>query len=94
MLRTFIGAVALAASVPAFAEQSRTVRYNDLNLASPAGIERLEDRINGAARLVCGARDDYRQSLILQAETRKCIADAKARAMAQVARLEAKAVRG
>ena len=94
MLKTLIGALALAATVPAVAAESRTVRYDDLNLASAAGIERLESRINGAARQVCGARDDYRQSLMLQAETKKCIADAKARAMAQVARLEASAARG
>lgn len=94
MLKTLIGAMALAATVPAFAVESRVVRYDDLNLASPAGIERLERRINGAARLVCGARKDNRESLMLLPETRKCIADAKARAMAKVAVLEANAARG
>ena len=95
MLKTMIGALALAATLPAAAAaETRLVRYDDLNLASPAGFERLERRINHAAREVCRASSDYRQTLILLPETKKCIAEAKAGAMAQVARLDAGAVRG
>lgn len=94
MLKTLIGALALAATLPATAAESRIVRYDDLNLANPAGVARLERRINNAAREVCGAGSDYRASLILLADTKKCIAEAKARAMAQVARLDAGATRG
>lgn len=95
MLKTLIGALALAAILPAAAAaETRAVRYDDLNLASSAGFDRLERRIDNAAREVCGAGSDYRESLILLAETKKCIADAKARAMAQVARLDTGAARG
>lgn len=94
MLKNLIGALALAATLPATAAESRIVRYDDLNLANPAGVARLERRINNAAREVCGAGSDYRESLILLADTKKCIAEAKARAMAQVARLDAGATRG
>lgn len=97
MFKTFAclmaASAALATAVPAVAG-TRMVRFDDLNLATPAGVDRLESRIAGAARQVCGARDDYRQSLVLQAATKKCIAEAKARAMDQVARLDIGAARG
>lgn len=53
-------AMSCAASVGAFAAdaQSRSesvvVRYDDLNLANPAGIDKLYQRIQAAARVVCG----------------------------------------
>lgn len=95
MFKTMIGALALAATLPAAAAaETRVVRYDDLNLTNPAGFERLERRINHAAREVCRANADYRQSLIQLPETKKCVAEAKARAMAQVARLGAGAARG
>ena len=94
MFKTLIGALALAATLPAAAAETRVVRYDDLNLANAAGIERLERRINNAARDVCGATSDYRESLVMLADTKKCIAEAKARAMAQVARLDIGAARG
>lgn len=34
-----------------------TVKYGDLNLANPQGVERLYRRIVGAARQVCGGSD-------------------------------------
>ena len=95
MLKTLIGALALAATLPAAAAaETRVVRYDDLKLTTPAGLERLERRINNAAREVCDASTDYRESLILLADAKKCIAEAKARAMAQVARLDTRAARG
>lgn len=93
MLKTLIGALALAAALPAAAE-TRVVRHEDLDLSTEAGIERLERRISGAARAVCGARGNYRESLIALAATQKCISESKARAMAQVARLDTRAGRG
>lgn len=95
MFKTLIGALALAATLPvAAAAETRVVRYDDLNLTTPAGIERLERRISGAARDVCGVGSNHRSSLIMLADTKKCIAEAKARAMAQVARLDTGATRG
>lgn len=94
MFKQFVCILAMAASVPAAAAQTRIVRFDDLNLSAPAGLERLERRIDGAARAVCGAERDQRQSLTLQAGADKCVAEAKARAMAQVAALETGAARG
>lgn len=95
MIKTLISALALVATLPAAAlAGTRSVPYSDLNLSSPAGVERLERRIDSAARDVCGATSNYRESLALLADTKKCIAEAKARAMAQVARLDTGVARG
>lgn len=92
MLKTMIGVLALAAALPAAAE-TRTVRYDDLNLASPIGVERLERRIANAARDVCRVAD-FPVSLTEKAAGEKCIAESKARAMEQVARLDLGVARG
>jgi UrcA family protein len=88
MLKTITCGIALAATAlaaaPAAAD-SRVVRYDDLNLASEAGMKKLEQRINSAARAVCGSGHDYRQSLALQAGTKKCIAEARSRAFSDFA---------
>lgn len=98
MLKTISGALALAAAfspaLPAFASDSRVVRYDDLNLASPAGQERLQRRIDSAARDVCGGGSATRESLAVLAQTQKCIAQAKTRAQAQVARVTTNDARG
>lgn len=92
MLKTLICALALGAALPA--AETRVVRYDDLNLSTEAGMKRLETRINGAARVVCGAGGNYRESLAALAAKQKCISESKARAMAQVARIDTRAARG
>lgn len=92
MLKTMIGVLALAATLPAAAE-TRAVRYDDLNLASSAGVERLERRIHNAARDACRI-PDFRVSLTEKAAGDKCVAETKARAMEQVARLDLGVARG
>lgn len=101
MLKTMIGALALAATLPAVAsdngalqQENRSVRYDDLNLSSAAGMERLERRIEVAARSVCGVR---RASPTRPGEFtrgRACMAAAKARAAKQVAALDIVRARG
>ena len=86
-------ALATASFAAPAAAESRMVRYADLDLATPEGQARMERRIAGAAREVCGA-DGARHSALADSATRECIADAKARARAQVARLDGKTVRG
>lgn len=93
MLKSLACVLALTAAVPAVAE-TRVVRYDDLNLSSPAGLERLDRRIDAATRQVCGADETYRSSLADRGAVRKCIAEAKARAADQVARREIGATRG
>ena len=95
MLKTMIGALALATSVSAVAGESRVVRYDDLNLATPAGMERLERRIDSAARSVCRTPSTERvMGLAANAEIQACIAAAKAKAAPQVAALGRAQARG
>lgn len=100
MLKTLIGALVLTAALPAAAASddvqhtSVIVRYDDLNLANPAGMERLERRINAAAREVCGIRSSSRSRPGEFADGRACMAAAKAKAAKQVAALEIAPARG
>lgn len=49
---------ALAATADTFPDaNSVVVRYDDLNLANPAGIEKLYRRIRTAAKIVCGGSE-------------------------------------
>ena len=64
-------------SVPALAAdddgERRTVvvRYDDLNLTSVEGRDRLNSRVKAAVRVVCNSRPNYRMTLneITQAQT-------------------------
>lgn len=95
MLKIICGALALAATIPAVAGETRLVRYDDLNLASPAGQERLQRRIDTAARRVCGDANARRVlGLATSTKARACIAKAKANAADQVAALDIKQARG
>jgi UrcA family protein len=40
--------------------RSKSVRYGDLNLSNPAGVETLYVRLEGASQQVCAPREDYR----------------------------------
>ena len=92
MLKTIACVLALstslAASLPATAADSRLVRYDDLNLANRAGMERLERRISAAAKGVCGANSTVALPLGEAVQTKSCIAKARASAREQIAALE------
>ena len=99
MLKTVIGALAVAVTVPAAAApamdyETRVVRYDDLDLASSTGFDQLEKRIDVAARAVCGARAGMLVSPSELALTRACMVQAKAKAAKQVAALQPQATRG
>ncbi len=91
MLKSIACGLALAASLPAAAlaaepeVKSEVVRFDDLNLASPAGIATLERRITSAARRVCSYRDDRGLSRIVPKEVSDCLDDALASARQEVA---------
>lgn len=64
-------------TVPAAAEdggERRTVvvRYNDLNLASVEGRDRLNLRVKSAVRTVCNSRPNYRPTLTERARSQNC----------------------
>ncbi len=91
MLKSIVYGLTLAASLPAAAlaaepvVKSELVRYDDLNLASPAGVATLERRINSAARRVCNYYDDRGLSRIRSKEVSDCLDDALASARQEVA---------
>ena len=60
-----IGLSVPAAAAAADDGERRTVvvRYNDLNLASVEGRERLNSRVKSAVRTVCNSRPNYRMTL-------------------------------
>ena len=70
-------AMCIGLAVPAAAEddgERRTVvvRYDDLNLASVEGRDRLATRVKSAVRTVCNSRPHYRQSLTERATALEC----------------------
>lgn len=90
MLKTTACVLALFASVPAAAgsspvTQSETVRFDDLNLANPAGVGKLERRLEAAARRVCGFEEARTYGWIVRAQAANCMAGALASARQQVA---------
>lgn len=94
MLKPISAALALAAlslapapAAAAAAPQGQTVRYDDLDLARPADVERLERRIDQAARSVCGYGVE-RTGLGEFARSRACFATTRAQARRQVAVLD------
>jgi UrcA family protein len=62
--------------------RSHTIRYAELDLAKPQGVEALYIRIGGAARRVC--RADFSLRLRDRLNMRNCYQDAIGRAVKQV----------
>jgi len=48
---------------------SVTISYADLNLASPSGAEKLQQRITFAARVICGYEDTRQYDLVVATNT-------------------------
>jgi UrcA family protein len=92
MIKTFACALALSAltfsvataAVAAEPVQSETVRFGDLNLASPGGAETLRQRLNLAAQRVCDEKLDLKTDVFARRRARTCQALAVARAQAIV----------
>jgi UrcA family protein len=93
MMKALVTALGLVAAVPAAASETRIVTYDDLNLANPAGMARLEKRINSAARSACGASQSRTGPGEFVA-SRLCVEKAKSDARAQVAEIEKDMARG
>ena len=78
-------AAALATSAAAAQTGSVTIGYGDLNLASQAGRAALDQRIDGAARQLCGEYSPLELKMVTQ--RRSCRAGVLADARAQLARV-------
>lgn len=82
----FLAATAIlgVTGAPAYAEDSLTISYRDLDLTTVEGQEMLDRRIDSAARKYCGlgARTGTR---LAPPEARKCYAETLKQAKAQFA---------
>jgi UrcA family protein len=77
---TILAASALAISVPAAAEwKSKEVGYEDIDLATPKGQDRLKTRVKQAVKMVCGSPRAI--TLKERLDQSRCESDAIARAM-------------
>ncbi len=105
MLKTPLSAAAMAAALiasPALAgtpakdtgAQSMVIKYSDLNLATAEGQERLERRINAAARKVCNIDRQRTGTRIQSAKNKACYAKARKSARNQMASLISETRRG
>ena len=84
---------ALLAAQPAFAA-SVIVEYKDLDLGTEAGQQKLERRVDAAAKKVCGFDDIAVGSRIRSPEARECVAEARQKMYKRLALLTEKKVAG
>lgn len=70
------------------------VEYRDLNLATPEGLERLERRVDSAARKACGFNEERTGTRIPSPDRIQCYQKARANADRQVALAIISAQRG
>ncbi|HTK36340.1 MAG TPA: UrcA family protein [Caulobacteraceae bacterium] len=83
---------AARAETPDRAVSRQTVRYDDLNLASPAGEAVLRARVNAAAQAVCAPRADPRD-LRETADFQACVAKAAHDALSALPQAQRQAAR-
>jgi UrcA family protein len=84
-MRLVLSALVLACAAPALAESvSVAVPYGDLDLTAAAGRKTLDERLERAARRVCGGVSPVRNMAQMR-EWRACRAEARASYEAQVA---------
>jgi UrcA family protein len=95
---TILALAAATLAVPAIAADDAgsavSVRYNDLNLASKAGQEELDRRLERAARSVCGLDAIRTGTRLRSAEARRCYREARATLDKQFASLVSNDARG
>jgi UrcA family protein len=78
---TFSAAIAAGSAEPV---QSETVRFADLNLANPAGVETLRLRLDAAAQRVCDEKLGLKTDVFARRRARTCRTLAVQRAQATV----------
>ena len=87
-MKTALIALAMTGSVlagaPASAEKA-TILYGDLDLATAKGLRALEQRIDIAARKICGFNDHITGTRVRSPETKRCYAHAKAQGLQTLA---------
>jgi UrcA family protein len=85
LMTTILAAASYATHAVSAYEHGRvavTVRYDDLNLSAPAGVNTLKRRVSSAAAQVCA--DKYGSDPIGRVLTESCVHRTTKRALAQV----------
>lgn len=92
LLAGALAATAIAAPISAATDTSApvAVKYSDLDLSTKAGQEKLDRRIDDAARSACGMDDPSTGSRIRSSEARQCYEQTRANVHERVARLIAR----
>jgi UrcA family protein len=80
-----IAIIATPAVAAPEAGDSMKIEYNDLNLSTAEGQERLNQRIDRAARKLCRADEPRTGTRMPSSEAQTCLAKAKASAERQMA---------
>lgn len=73
---------------------SQSVAYADLNLGTPEGQARLDQRIDAAAKTVCRVNEVRTGTRIRSPHVASCLANARASAQKQVSAMMAETRRG
>ncbi|MBX7513969.1 UrcA family protein [Qipengyuania sp. GH38] len=94
MLTALALAVPGAASAAKAQEESIAIEYRDLNLSSPEGLERLEYRVEAAARKVCGLDESSLGSRIRNRDAQRCYDETKEMIDAQFAAVVERQAKG
>ena len=84
-----LAAAALAVPAAAAEDEAPTVgvRYSDLDLTSEAGQNELDNRLERAAREVCGMNEKHVGSRIIPQHSRECYREARRELDVQFAQL-------
>jgi UrcA family protein len=81
LIGILVGANAFAGQ-PDDQVQKETVKFQELNVDTPAGVTALYQRIHSAARRVCNVGED--RNLGMQQQAKTCASEAEAGAIARV----------
>ncbi len=79
-LMAFAALATMATALPAGAQESMAITYRDLNLQTVEGQKVLDQRIDQAARKVCGYDQIRSGSRLRSKESTNCYRKAKAQA--------------
>jgi UrcA family protein len=80
-----LAATSLAFAAPAYAGSTKTVSFEDLNLASASGRAALDNRLDRAAKSVCAVGESLELSAYIASKNCYTASIADARSAAEVA---------
>ncbi len=86
-MKAIFASIAMTATIAAApaAAGTMSVKYDDLDLSSKAGIEQLDNRIAAAAREMCGFNEQRTGSRMASRASKRCVSEASAQAKKQFA---------